>query len=127
MQHLEYAVISPSGWHEDSVRTFVISLPRSLPAGSPLIDAETGETLGEIVKAWPTIGASTPARIRIEPRHASRAVALRPDLLAHRQNIAIDAAGRLLLVERIDRRNLSDAAPVQRDPSWHGALLRIVP
>lgn len=126
MQHLEYAVISPSGWQEDSVRTFCVSLPRPLPAGTALIDAETGEALGAICKTWPTIGASSPARIRIEPRHASRAVALRPDLLAHRQNIAIDAAGRLLLVGRIDRRNLSDAAPVRRAPSWHGPL-RIVP
>ena len=126
MQHLEYAVISPSGWQEDSVRTFCLSLPRPLPAGTALIDAETGEALGEITKAWPTIGASSPVRIRIEPRHASRAVALRPDLLAHRQNIAIDTAGRLLLVGRIDRRNLLDAAPLQRAPSWHGPL-RIVP
>ena len=125
MQHLEYCVISPSGWHEDSVRTFCVSLPRPLPAGSPLIDAETGEALGEIVKAWPTIGASTPARIRIEPRHASRAVALRPDLLAHRQNIAIDAAGRLLLVGRIDRKELPAAAPLRRDPPWPSPL-RIV-
>ena len=126
MSSLEYCVISPSGWHEDSVRVFVVSLPRPLPAGSPLIDAETGEALGEITKAWPTIGASSPVRIRIEPRHASRAVALRPDLLAHRQNIAIDAAGRLLLVGPIDRKELPAAAPVQRAPSWHGPL-RIVP
>ena len=125
MSSLEYCVISPWGWHPDSVRTFCVSLPRPLPAGTALIDAETGETLGEITKAWPTIGASTPARIRIEPRHASRAVALRPDLLAHRQNIAIDAAGRLLLVGRIDRKELPAAAPLRRDPPWPSPL-RIV-
>lgn len=104
----------------------MVSLPRPLAAGSPLIDAETGETLGEVCKVWPTIRESTPARIRISPRTLCTRPFLRDDMLVHRVNLAVAADGRLLLVGRIDTAHIpAAAAQVQRAQSWQGPL-RIV-
>jgi hypothetical protein len=106
----------------------MVSLPRPLRCHTPLQD-QAGNVLGELVKVWPTIRDSTPARVRISPRTACMPEYeyLRDDLLTHRRNLAIDADGRLLLVDRIDTYTLSAAAAetVQRSTPWPSAF-RIV-
>ena len=124
---MQCAYISPSGWHEDSPRTFVVSLPRPLPDGAPLL-AENGERIGRVVTVWPTTREGRASvRLRIEPRHIEYALALRPDLLARRRNLAVMPDGRLMVAGPIDTAHISAAAAqVQRAPVWQGPLHVVV-
>ena len=122
MQPPQYAYVSQSAWNEDSPRTFVVTLPRPLGMHAPLYN-ETGERVGQVVTVWPTTREGRASvRLRIDARYMEYALTLRPDLLARRRNIAIDASGRLFVAGRIDTKELLDAAPVQRDPPWPGRL-----
>lgn len=107
-------------WHPDSARTFLVELPFPLLAGAPLLDP-AGASLGTVVKAWRTIEGRWSARIRLAPDTLRQRPTLRADLLAHRVNLRIDGAGRLLLAPRIDPASLP-AAPMQRHPLWLAGL-----
>ena len=108
-----------SHWHPDSARTFLAELPYPLPDGAPLLD-DAGATLGTVAKTWPAFNGRRTARVRLTPAALRERPTLRADLLAHRVNLRIDAAGRLLLAPQIDPASLP-AAP-QRHPLWQTGL-----
>ena len=105
-----------AAWHEASVRTFVVELPYPLCEGAPLLD-EAGAPLGQIVRTWTALNGRRACRIRITAVAMRQRPDLRADLLAHRLNLAIDDAGRLLLAPRIEAASLA-AAPTQRHALW---------
>jgi len=113
---LRYASFTSTSWHEDSPRTFCVTLPCPLHPRTPLQD-EAGVAIGDLVKLWPPLpDGRTHARIRITSRTYCARVDLRDDLLAHRVNIAVDSEGRLVLAPAITTASLP-AAP-QRQTPW---------
>ena len=117
MSLLGYAIFSRSSWHEDSPRTFMVSLPSFVPVATPLHD-ETGEAIGAVVKVWPaTRDGKVAARIRLTERGLCARPDLRAELLAHRVNIAAEltpTGRRLALVPQIDTQRIAAAHSVVR-------------
>lgn len=111
-----HIIFGCGAWHPDSPRTFVAALPYPLPEGTELLD-EAGAPLGAITKTWRTIEGKTACRVRLSVAAHRAHPKLRDDLIAHRKNLCIDAAGRLVLAPAVDLASLA-AAPTQRHSLW---------
>lgn len=112
---LRYATFARNGWHEDSPRTFCVTLPCPLHPRTPLQD-EAGEAIGDLVRLWPALpDGRTFARIRLTVRAWCARPELREDLLEHRVNLAVDSEGRLVLAPAISVASLP-AAPQRQEP-----------